>query len=71
MYGMAILQLVRRLPRLSSFLTDVVLTVIAFVSDVPEMSLAPGFVELDVRNIVLGWEYDAWRKLGSLHRLIG
>ena len=71
MYGMAVFQLVRRLPRQSAFLTDVVLTVIAFVSDVPGMSLAPGFVELDVRNIVLGWEYDAWRKLGSLHRLIG
>ena len=70
MYGMAILQLVRRLPRLSAFLTDVMLTVLAFVSDVPEMSVAPGFAQLDVRSIVAGWEYDGWRKLCTLHRLL-
>ena len=69
-YGMALVQLVKRFAELGTTITDVVLNIIAFASDVPEMSKMPGFVEFDIWGIVAAWEYDGWRSQFTLHRLI-
>ena len=58
------------LAELGTAITDVVLNIIAFASDVPEMSKMPGFVEFDIWSIVAAWEYDGWRSQFTLHRLI-
>ena len=50
---MALVQLVKRFAELGTTITDVVLNIIAFASDVPEMSKMPGFVEFDI------WEHEA------------